>query len=492
MPARPMRVKFKSELGISTTLPTGEQHLHVRGQGRDTLVTCPGPDPVLCVPLADRGGRVLVLRVPEFDGQMPPDWEAAIPSSWTPVNVAEASALLPGTRVVHYAPATRLLPSVYAPLLARLRLQSVPEPARTVWLPATDTTLVVPELALAAAALGLGHRRLSAQVTPQDLARTLTRERPALFLSLNFHGLDPYGENVALLREAGVPTAVWCVDNPLHLLTNQKNTLWKTLPLFVTDDWFVPVLQSLGSDARHLPLATSEAFFGPRGICPGNRDLTFVGRSSFPDRDRFFAASRVPDDLTRAAQRLSGRQAHFGWWRERLPDVPLWPGNAVRTLGLGAEIVSVAWRRNCLTALARDTDLTVVGDEAWRDLVPGARLAPPVDYYSGLAAIYRAASFSLNLTSLLLPHGLTQRHFDVWACGGFLLTDATPGLAIFPQDLARAVSFDTPAGACALLNDLAGHSGRKEDLRRAWQTLILAEHTYAHRLATILEMVARP
>jgi spore maturation protein CgeB len=102
-----------------------------------------------------------------------------------------------------------------------------------------------------------------------------------------------------------------------------------------------------------------------------------------------------------------------------------------------------------------------------------------VDYYSGLAEIYREASFSLNLTSLLLPHGLTQRHFDVWACGGFLLTDDTPGLKIFPQELARAVTFETPEQAAELLRSLAAAPLRKEELRRAWQEHILEEHSYA-------------
>ncbi|NCC05528.1 MAG: glycosyltransferase family 1 protein [Proteobacteria bacterium] len=130
-------------------------------------------------------------------------------------------------------------------------------------------------------------------------------------------------------------------------------------------------------------------------------------------------------------------------------------------------------------------DLTVVGDEQWRALLPGTSIHPPVDYYSGLADTYRNASFSLNLTSLLLPHGLTQRHFDVWACGGFLLTDNTPGMNIFPRELAQAVTFSSPKEAAELLRALAADPKRKEDLRRAWQMHILEEHGYCRRLASI-------
>ena len=77
--------------------------------------------------------------------------------------------------------------------------------------------------------------------------------------------------------------------------------------------------------------------------------------------------------------------------------------------------------------------LVVVGDKGWKHhLPPGppeTPLLPPVDYYTTLPGLYRAASYTFNVTSLLLPGGLTQRHFDVWRAGGFLLptvrTDST-------------------------------------------------------------------
>lgn len=420
---------------------------------------------------------------------MPPAWAGALPPEWEPVSKDAVPALLPGVRVLHYAPATRLLPSVYAPLLAALHPAPKARKPSGVWLPCPDKGLIVPELEDAALALELRPRRLPAAIQTADLARALETEAPGLFLSVNFHGLDPWGENQALLEAAGVHVAVWCVDNPFHLLTGQKNLLWKRLPLFVTDDWFIDPLRSLGADARHLPLAASPKYFAPGKPCPSGRGLTFVGRSAFPDRDRFFAACRVPDSLAGEAGKLTGRQAHFGWWRDRLPDTPLWPGNGVRVLGLGAETASAAWRQGCLAALAEKTDLTIIGDDAWRGLLPGCRLQAPVDYYTGLAGAYRQAPFTLNLTSLLLPHGLTQRHFDVWACGGVLLTDDTPGLSVFPAELVRPVAFSTPEQGADLLHALADSPGRKEELRRAWQEHILAEHTCERRLRAILDAV---
>ncbi len=486
MPARPIRVKLKNELGISTSLPAGEQYFHLQGTSAKLLVTCPGPEPGDCAELIGPGRRVLRLRVPQIDSQMTPDWHRAIPAEWEDISLAQAHSLSPGLSVLHYTPASRLFPSVFAPLLARLRPAPQGASSTILWLPGPENALVIPELAQAGKELGLASRRLPANLDLKSLGRLLDQERPGLFLSVNFHGLDPYGENQALLREAGVPVAVWCVDNPLHLLTGQKNQLWKKAPVFVTDDWFVEPLRAMGADIRHLPLAASADFFAPGTPCPAGEDLTFVGRSAFPDRDRFFAACRLPQGLAEEAARLSGRETHFGWWRRRLPELGLWPGSEVRTIGLGAETASAAWRQNCLAALSQKVDLTVIGDDAWRTLLPGVTILPPVDYYSGLAEVYRRASFCLNLTSLLLPHGLTQRHFDVWSCGGFLLTDDTPGMSIFPQELARAVTFASPDEAAALLRSLAADPEGKEDLRRAWQALITQEHSYSARLRTII------
>jgi hypothetical protein len=478
---------LKNELGISTSLPAGEQYLHLEGQGADLLITCPGPEPSLCAPYASGAGRVFVLRVPEIDEQMPASWHAAIPSHWQGVSLEQAHPLLPGLRVLHYTPVSRIFASIFAPLLARSRPLLPIDPGKSLWLPGPPNALILPELADAAKNLGLASRRLPGTLAPQDLEKLLGQERPSLLVSVNFHGLDPYGENLALLQEAGVPVAVWCVDNPLHLLSNQKNRLWQKLPLFVTDDWFVEPLRLLGARARHLPLAASGRFFPPGPPCPAGEDLVFVGRSAFPDKDRFFAACRVPQELADEAARLPGREAHFGWWSKRLPEHLLWPGNEVRLVGLGAETASAQWRQKCLQALAGQADLTVVGDAAWQTLLPSVKLLPPVDYYAGLAEVYRGASFSLNLTSLLLPHGLTQRHFDVWACGGFLLTDNTPGMHIFPQELAHAVTFDTPDEAIRLARSLAADPQRKEALRRAWQQLVTQEHAYSARLGVILE-----
>jgi len=100
--------------------------------------------------------------------------------------------------------------------------------------------------------------------------------------------------------------------------------------------------------------------------------------------------------------------------------------------------------------------------------------------------MYASARCVVGATSPLLPRGLTQRHFDVWAAGGRLVSDATPGLELFPRELTAPITYKTPAhlaGAVAALEE-AGPG-----LAQAWRELILNKHTYSHRIRTILERI---
>lgn len=333
--------------------------------------------------------------------------------------------------------------------------------------------------------------------------RSGLREYPALFLSINFHGLDKRGEVFDALRDKGVPVAVWCVDNPWNLLSGLRSNFWQETRLFVTDPSFIPGLRRHG--ARHvswLPLATDTDAFTARPGADGDEEgdatrVVFVGRSAFPDKERFFVGQNVPGTMLREAASLAaeGIRPDFSWWLDKLypGNAELWPGSAVRRVSLGAEESSQAFRAACLREAAR-LGLTVYGDAGWADMLPAGRFAPPVlrppvDYYAELAAIYASAPFSLAVTSLLLPHGLNQRHFDVWAAGGFCLTDNTPGLDLFPPELAEPVTFRTPADIPDMVRHFSSRPAEKRALADAWRKHIFAEHTYDTRMRGLLKTI---
>lgn len=609
--ARPPRLRILNELGQLRTLPDGVAAdgvlpddvspddllpgtfdvLPPRGQGGDApaevVVLGVGPNPAtarraVAAALAGLGqkaapskGRltpsVRFVECPAFlhymDAASPGAWRADLPAGWTQAAPEDFPPhRLARALVVVYREAERLFPTFWGPLLGAARavrmapaLALQPEGtahsgpsssrSRTVLLPGTEGSLLLPELEAALAAEGMTPRRVNPDTLHTDLPGLLADERPTLFLSVNLQGLDAWGERFHLLRACGVPVAVWCVDNPFHLLSALRGPWWRGAQLCVTDASFIPLLRGHGAErVLHLPLATGPEFFGPElpepelpgpnqpagkqpasGGATGShrtakagsprpssanlhattdlKPVVFVGRSAFPGKGGFFAGQRIAPALLDEARGLldaPGPRPDFHWWTARLGIDALWPGNTVRAAGLGAEECALARRARCLNTAA-PRGLTVFGDEGWAGLLPpGCDLRPPVDYYATLPAVYRAARWSLNVTSLLLPAGLTQRHFDVWAAGGFCITDDTPGLALFPEELRREIAFSpacdgggtataSPAGTGgapglgALLDRLERDPTLRGDLAAAWRAHILSGHTYRHRVRSLCE-----
>ncbi len=329
---------------------------------------------------------------------------------------------------------------------------------------------------------------------------------PALLFSVNFQGLGDMRRTLELLERFGARAAVWCVDNPWNLLAGVRDPRWKGLDLFVTDATFIrPLLRHGAERVRHLPLAACDAVMRPNpardAAFPPPADLApfvFAGRSAFPGKASFFSGQEVPERLLAAARDLlpRGERPDLLWWEAALgcADAVFWPGKKARCPALGAEESSLLWRAACLAAAAQtgrgERNLDIFGDAGWGALLPeGARLLPPVDYYARLPGIYAAARYSLCLTSLQLPGGLNQRHFDVWTAGGVCLTDATPGLALFPEELTRPVTFVRPEGIARTAERIEASPGGRAALVRDWRAVLANGHSYAHRARQVLETV---
>lgn len=555
--ARPARLRALDELGRARTLGPGPFVPCFDRAGDGPLVFLGlGPDPAgaaarVAAEQAAPGEPVYWLECPDFARQMPATWAEAIPPSWVRLTPDQLKTppLATSANLFRYAPAEGLFSSFWGPLLAFLEAArlfpgdggSVGGPvirradgdgrSRMVLLPGTDRELLTAELEAAFRAEGFApvrvaspgrsrpeysrpeHPQASPAISPPlskelspgsvsaapplQLEEILRNERPALFLSVNLRGLDPEGRRFRLLRACGVPVAVWCVDNPWHLLSALRLPWWKEAALFVTDASFVAPLREHGAlFVRHLPLGAWEPATPGRSAPASLKPVVFVGRSAFPDRDRFFAGCRLPQSLRdQAFSRLDSPDPaalpHVHWWERALEVDCCWPGSAVRAAGLGAE-QGAALRRALWLRASLPLGLTVFGDEGWKPLLPeDSDLRPPLDYYNGLFDVYAHARYSLNVTSLLLPAGLTQRHFDVWMAGGFLLSDATPGLEIFPEELARPIRVTHPARLCAHVEGLEKDPLLRPHLAEAWRACLRREHGYGARVRSLLAALNR-
>ena len=500
---RPRYATIADELGLTKSMPASADQFEWRpghGSGQSpTVFLGLGPEPDKLPEWFDLppDKPVLYLESQTFMDQID-GYAARIPAHFIHISPDEFTATLAGeARAARYLPAHRAFPSFFAPLTARLTLggRSRTRLDRTVWLPCGDSDLLVSELTAAFTAKGYSVRHMDHEALgkhPGAVLPDLLREGvPDLFFSVNFKGLDHYGLGYALLREAGAEVGVWLVDNPFNVLPSVRSGYWRDARLFVTDHSFIgPLIQAGARKVTHLPLAAAPALMDGTTLPDHARDLAgklvFVGRSAFPDRDKFFAGETVPDEARSLVLGDNGtRRYDYHWWRDRLGVDALWPGNAGRAVGAGTEFASRAWKFRCLEAAGR---ITVFGDDGWHELDnPDADLRGPLDYYAHLPAVYREAAVTLNVTGLQLPAGLNQRNFDVWCAGGFLITDTHPGLSIFPPGLTEPIAYARPEEIHDLVIRYREDTRTRRDLQQAWRECILRDHTYESRAETILK-----
>lgn len=494
-PSRPERLQLADFAGRFVSLAEGpESWRRLKAGAKGKLLLGLGPLPgkaPICGPLFWCEAPQTLNQLQSIKGPL------VLPRDWQEIDATRIPSLGNDCEVWFYSANLKLAPDFWGPILAQIALANSqkPQPAPDfVWLPGNASQLLHNDLLAALANAGFhACQAMPAQPDIDALMDIWGGKSPAFALSVNFRGLDPEGRIFELCRELNIPLAIWLVDNPWNILSGISLPWWKQATLFTTDASFVQPLHDSGAKHTYfLPLAASEIMLD--SPMPAQTDLppVFVGSSAFSERQKFFSGLTIEPALyEKAVSKLNGRQLpDFHWWQKQIMAKP-WPGREIRAASLGCDECSTLRRAQWLRE-AMQSGLEVIGDAGWKRYLPAAILKPPVDYYSQLPLLYASSECVLNITSLLLPNSLNQRHFDVWAAGGFLFTDATPGLAIFPEELTAPVMIASAAEFRARRAWLEENPAAKRDLAASWRELIAKEHTYSNRLAEICARVNVP
>jgi spore maturation protein CgeB len=132
----------------------------------------------------------------------------------------------------------------------------------------------------------------------------------------------------------------------------------------------------------------------------------------------------------------------------------------------------------------------IVGDAGWKEQLgnPNAwRHLKRLDYYRDLPRFYPRSTVNFNCTSLQMKGAVNQRVFDVPACGGFLITDQRRQMDRLFEPDREVIAYTDPEEIPDLvqrwLDDPQGRARVAEAARRR----VLAEHTYDHRLETLMQ-----
>lgn len=402
-------------------------------------------------------------------------------------------------RIFLYEPGVRIAPDFWGPIIGRLSIRETDVWASTIsdsslaWLPGNQTQLLHKEIIEALEKNGLTTIITALPDSPDypGLEKIWNNKIPAFVLSVNFRGLDPEGKIFEICKALNIPLAIWLVDNPWHLLSGVRYPWWKRANIFVSDASFVEDLRINGArHVTHCPLAAATHMWREPAK-EFNKVPLFVGRSTFPRQKEFFGNIKIDSEIDANISlklKAHNRYPDYHWWREKFQEKP-WPGKGGRKAGFYADYYSARNRARWLKK-AMERRVRIIGDEGWKKIIEGCVVEAPVDYYTDLAGLYQKSAAVLNVTSLLLPGSLNQRHFDVWAAGSLLLTDVTDGLDIFPPELASPIKLDNPEDFPAKFDFWVRREKLRLELIHAWRDNLMASHTYAHRIGLIRKTVA--
>lgn len=200
---------------------------------------------------------------------------------------------------------------------------------------------------LAGMLLREGSRRFGATATAAD-ERELANEgllslalsfRPDLCLFL--HGGYSHPVTLQILREAGIPTAVWIVDDPYEI-DGAMEYAHEFDRILTVDRGALLRYRQAGLSAAYLPLGTCPQIWQPRPArCEW--DLFFAG-SAFPSRVRFLEQIRSPLEGQRFL--LAGQ-----WWERLVPGPPF---TVLKGLFFPSDVAALAAASRLAVNLERD------------------------------------------------------------------------------------------------------------------------------------------
>jgi spore maturation protein CgeB len=161
-------------------------------------------------------------------------------------------------------------------------------------------------------------------------------------------------------------------------------------------------------------------------------------------------------------------------------------------LAYGCILASKRYRLDLLRALPQHL-LHLTGDAHWAHLLPRANHHGTTGYGEELANVFRNTAISVNATNLQMPCTVNQRVFDVPATQGFLITDHQEEMDAYfklghDQDM---VVFGCAQELTELVAYYRKYPEKRQRMAQKARMRVLAEHTYHHRMQTLIAAMRR-
>lgn len=113
----------------------------------------------------------------------------------------------------------------------------------------------------------------------------------------------------------------------------------------------------------------------------------------------------------------------------------------------------------------------------------------PVDYINEMPLVFKNSKINLNMTLRSIQSGIPLRAMDIMGCGGFLLTNYQADFEDFFEAGVDYVYYTDNQDLLYKVDYYLEHEEERKQIARNGYEKVRKYHTYAHRIASILQLV---
>lgn len=309
--------------------------------------------------------------------------------------------------------------------------------------------------------------------------------------------LDAIGLKVDDLAKFKVPYISWFFDNPFNWLN--ESFISDYYHIFVWDKTYVADLKKAGfRNVYYLPLAANPDVFYPREI--ENKylcDISFAGSSLIDSPELNFDSDAKVGFIKLVAQRvcespwvaLNDILARIN--KEKGIDFKLNDDSKFREFELFIQNYSrTAYRYQIIEAVLKFNPY-LYGDEGWRKIADtmGGVYNGRINNRLDLPVLYSSSRINLNITVPQLRDSYSHRAFEIPACEGFIISDYRPEAENFFEIGSELVCFHTKADLQEKIDYFLRNEKDRIQIARRAKKRVIEEHTYVHRLRTLISVM---
>jgi 2-polyprenyl-3-methyl-5-hydroxy-6-metoxy-1,4-benzoquinol methylase len=346
----------------------------------------------------------------------------------------------------------------------------------------------------------LNHNVMIVEQNADDIVN-LIYNVPDFILAYGLNGFILHQNNEYIFRQSQIPLVSLYYDNPFMEMDERMMQEMISFPEyyynFIWDDSFLDIAVNNGiPHVFPIMLATDPNSFYPLNLSKRINSLAFVG--SLNEKKVEIANPEINQFACDVIQiKLNQLELPVLSICQQLLNLPQFcmvseiykirPFEFWNTVYKFIHQFGSPFIRRYILDNIKKIPVDVYGPGVWN--TDNLTFHDPVPYGLELSAVYQKHAVNLNVSSLQLETSVNNRVFDVFAAGGFLLTDYKDDLKkLFPKHWSEITFKDTYQ-----LEEMSEYylimEKRRFELSNDLRNIVLTQNTYHHRSQQILENV---